>query len=158
MVRHRLEVMEDLAVTCPRCEGRRFGDEVLGVTARGVNVAEVLAMTVEEGAARFRRERSVHEPLAAAARNGLGARRLGESIDRLEEPERLLARLARHAREDDLLLLDRPSAGCRPETAARISEALLQITSRGVSLIAADGSGLLEEAADHVVRLPPPLS
>lgn len=161
VVRHRLEVMEDLAVTCPRCEGRRFGDEILGVTARGVNVAEVLAMTVEEGAALLRRERSVHEPLAAAARNGLAARRLGESVSRLEEPERLLARLARHsvsAREDDLLLLDRPSAGCRPETAARISGALLQITSRRVSLLAADGSGLLEDVADHVVRLPPPLS
>ena len=118
-------------------------------------------MTVEAGAAHLRRERSVHEPLAAAARSGLAARRLGESVDRLEEPERLLARLARHsvsAREDDLLLLDRPWAGCRPETAARISDALLRITSRRVSLIAADGSGLFEEAADHVVRLPRPLS
>ena len=160
VVRHRLEVMEDLAVTCPRCDGRRFGDGVLGVTGRGLNAAEVLAMTVEEGAAHFRRERSVHEPLAAGARNGLAARRLGESLDRLEEPERLLARLARHsvsAREDELLLLDRPSAGCRPDTGARIAEALLQLTTRRVSLLVADGSGHLEAMADHVVRLPDPL-
>ena len=159
VARHRLEVMEDFAATCPRCEGRRFGEEVLAVTARGVNVAEALAMTVEEGAAHFRRERRVHEPLAAAVGNGLAARRLGESVDRLEEPERLLARLARYsvsAREDELLLLDRPSAGCPPETAARIAEALLRLTSRRVSLLAADGSGDLEAVADRVVRLPEP--
>lgn len=159
VVRHRLEVMEDFGVTCPRCEGRRYGEEVLGVTARGVNAAEALAMTVEEGAAHFRRERRVHEPLAAAARNGLGASRLGESAGRLEEPERLLARLARYsvsAREDELLLLDRPSAGCPPETAARVAEALLRLASRRVSVLAADGSGDLEAAADHVVRLPDP--
>ena len=158
VVRHRLEVMEDFAATCPRCEGRRFGEEVLQVTGRGVNVAEVLAMTVEEGAAHFRRERSVHSPLAAAVRNGLAGRRLGEGVDGLEEAERLLARLASHAvraREDELLLLDRPAAGCRPETADRVAEALLQFASRGVSLLVADGSGDLEALADLVVRLHP---
>ncbi len=158
VVRHRLEVMEDFAATCPRCEGRRFGEEVLQVTGRGVNVAEVLAMTVEEGAAHFRRERGVHEPLAAAVRYGLAERRLGEGVDGLEEAERLLARLAGHAvraREDELLLLDRPTAGCRPETAGRVAEALLQFASRGVSLLVADGSGDLEALADLVVRLHP---
>ncbi len=157
VVRHRLEVMEDFAATCPRCEGRRFGEEVLQVTGRGVNVAEVLAMTVEEGAAHFRRERGVHDPLAAAVRNGLAGRRLGEGVDGLEEAERLLARLACHsvrAREDALLLLDRPSAGCRPETAARVAEALLAIASRGVSILVADASGDLEAVADSVARLP----
>ncbi len=160
VVHHRLEVMEDFAATCPRCEGQRFGEEVLGVTGRGVNVAEVLAMTVEEGAAHFRRERSVYEPLVAAVRNGLAGRRLGDSLDRLEEAERLLAGLARHsvsAREDELLLLDRPSAGCPPETAARVAESLLGLASRRVSLLAADASGDLEAAADCVVRLPEPL-
>lgn len=157
VIRHRLDVVDDLLLTCPRCEGRRFGDAALQATARGLTVAEVLAMTVREGEAHYGRERTVHAPLAEALRCGLGARALGDPVDDLERAERLLARLARHAvqaRSGDLFLVDRPLAGCRESEASCLARALRRLCTRGATVIAAEAGGGLASVTDVEIQLP----
>lgn len=158
VVHHRLDLVEDVAVVCPRCDGRRFRDEVLQVTGRGLTIAEVLESTLAQVAVHFARERSLHEALAAAGRCGLGARPLGTPDADLERSERLLARLARHgiaAGDGDLFVLDRPAAGAPAREAGLIAAAATELAARGATVVAADASPAFAAVADSVIELPP---
>ena len=150
MIRHALDLVEDVEVTCSRCEGRRFRDEVLATTAHGVTIAETFAMTVAEAEAHFGRERRVKEKLNEAVRCGLGGRRLDTRHHDLEEVERLLARLTRQqasVRRGDLVLMDRPLAGCDAASVAMVTNALHRLVASGASVLATDSTGRLTKTS-----------
>lgn len=156
IVHHRLDLVEDIAVPCVRCEGRRFRDEVLQVTAHGVNIADILALTVAEAAAQFSREASVHKSLSAALSNGLASCRLDATRRELSAVERLLARITRHqmaGRRGDLVVADRPASGSDEATRAVVAHALRRLESAGTGVILTDGAGLWTRLADAVVEL-----
>jgi excinuclease ABC subunit A len=156
IIRHELDLVEGIEVTCLRCSGRRFRDEVLAVTAHGVTIAEAYAMTVSEAEAHFTRERSVKDVLAAAMRCGLGGRQLDVAPRNLDRVELLFARLARQqvdARHGDLILADHPLAGCDPSGAACIANALRRLVTAGASVMAVDADGRLTDFVDAVIAL-----
>ena len=162
-LRHQLGLVEDVEVTCAACDGGRFGDEVLTVTAHGVTVVEAYAMTVGEAEVHFGRERGVKEIFAAAVRCGLASRRVDASSQALDGVERLLARLARHQvglRRGDLVLVDRPVAGCDLAATACVINALRRLVTSGASVLVTDAVGHLGAHADAVVALevPPTVS
>ena len=155
-MRYALDLVEDIEVTCSRCAGRRFRDEVLAVTTHGVTIAEACALTVSEAEAHFSRERNVKDVLAAAVRCGLGGRRLDVAPRDLDRIERLLARLSRQqvgVRRGDLILVDHPLAGCDQAAAACIANALRRLVTTGASVVVTDAAGRLTDYVDTVVAL-----
>ena len=56
-----MQFLPDVMIRCPECRGTRYRPEVLEITYRGRNIAEVLDMTAREAFAFFRhRPRSSH--------------------------------------------------------------------------------------------------
>ena len=158
-IRHELGLVEDVEVTCSVCDGRRFRDEVLTVTAHGVTIAEAYGMTVGEAEVHFGRERSVKEIFSAAVRCGLARRPVDVSSQALDGVERLLARLARHqlgVRRGDLVLVDRPGAGCDPAATACVIKALRRLVTDGASVVVTDAVGSVGVHADAIVALEAP--
>ncbi|MFP6646890.1 MAG: hypothetical protein VCF24_25505 [Candidatus Latescibacterota bacterium] len=158
-IRHELGLVEDVEVTCSVCDGRRFRDEVLTVTAHGVTIAEAYGMTVGEAEVHFGRERSVKEIFSAAVRCGLARRPVDVSSQALDGVERLLARLARHqlgVRRGDLVLVDRPVAGCDPAATACVINALRRLVTGGASVVVTDAVGSVGVHADAIVALEAP--
>ena len=158
-IRHELGLVEDVEVTCSVCDGRRFRDEVLTVTAHGVTIAEAYGMTVGEAEVHFGRERSVKEIFSAAVRCGLARRPVDVSSQALDGGERLLARLARHqlgVRRGDLVLVDRPGAGCDPAATACVINALRRLVTGGASVVVTDAVGSVGVHADAIVALEAP--
>ncbi|MDA0336439.1 MAG: hypothetical protein O2782_14845 [bacterium] len=156
VIRHALDLVEDVEVICSRCEGARFRDEILAATAHGVSIAEACAMTVAAAETHFARERSVQEILSAAMRCGLGRRRLDASLRDLDGVEHLLARVARQqvgVRSGDLILVDRPFGGCDGASSARLLNALRRLVSGGASVIITDADGHLTDHVDTVIVL-----
>ena len=140
-VLYNLEFADDLALVCPTCEGRRFRDEVLDITCRGTNIAEVLAMEASRARAHFSRERSIAERLAPLEACGIGHLRLGDAVDHLEWGEALrlqLALILRKANERDFLLLDHPTLGEHPAEVRALLDVLIALIERGATVIVAD--------------------
>src|SRR6185436_9422988 len=69
--------MPSVYAPCPTCHGACYNEATLAVRYRDKNIAEVLALTVDEAATFFAGEPFVHDPLALMQGIGLGYLRLG---------------------------------------------------------------------------------
>ena len=98
-------------VTCEACSGRRYNRETLEITYKGMNIADVLDMTVDEAVTFFRAVPQIYEPLLTLAEVGLGYIRLGQSGTTLSGGEaqrvKLAAELSRKATGRTLYILRR---------------------------------------------------
>ncbi|MEE2659083.1 MAG: hypothetical protein VX733_11300 [Candidatus Latescibacterota bacterium] len=154
----RLGLVEDLVTVCGQCQGKRFRDEILQMTAKGHSVVDVLEMSVAAATAHFHREVRIREVLDAALRFGLGPRCLGTSARDLEPSERVRAEISSHAARagrDQLILLDRPFAGDHPLDLESAMRALQALSRQGVSIVVAEATERLDPYLDWKVDLAP---
>ncbi len=155
-LRHDLQFLEDFSLPCPACEGRRYRSEMLEITRRGLNVADVLELSVEQGRRHFDRDLPVATKLEAALSCGLGNCRLGMSSSLLERGEYLRLQLAvelARASPADLILLDNPAAGAHPEDLEQLVQALDEVVAKGASVMMEENSPELLAEADWLVVL-----
>ena len=151
-----LEFLEDIALVCAACEGRRYRDETCEVTLRGASIADVLGMTLEQACAHFARYDSIHPRLEAAVGCGLGYLLLGQEMQGLERGEWLRLRLAlesTRASRRTWVLIDDPASGDHPEDVRAIVAALRGLVDRGATVVVADQHPTVKAAADWVVDL-----
>jgi excinuclease ABC subunit A len=144
---------------CPSCHGARYDPETLEVTFRGKNIAEVLAMSVDE-AAKFLSD------VPAAARSletlrdvGLGYLRLGQPATELSGGEaqriKLASELQRARRGHALYLLDEPTAGLHPADITLLLEQLHRLVDAGNTVVLVEHDLDAIASADWVVDLGP---
>ncbi|MGH8129198.1 MAG: excinuclease ABC subunit UvrA, partial [Gammaproteobacteria bacterium] len=159
-----MQFLSDVYLRCPECDGKRYRDEVLEVRiergGRHVNIADVLAMTVDEGAKFFHDDAEVLRGLAPLAAVGLGYITLGQPVPTLSGGESQRLKLAgRLAGADDgkrlLFLLDEPTTGLHFGDIAVLLGALRELVARGHSLIVIEHNLDVIRAADWVIDLGP---
>ena len=151
-----LEFLEDIAMVCAACEGRRYRDETCEVTLRGASIADVLGMTLEQACAHFARYDSIRLRLEAAVGCGLGYLLLGQEMQGLEWGEWLRLRLAlesTRASRRTWVLIDDPASGDHPEDVRAIVATLRGLVDRGATVVVADQHPTVKVAADWVVDL-----
>jgi excinuclease ABC subunit A len=149
---------------CPVCQGKRFNADVLAVKHRGVNVADVLAMTCEEAIERFcpRGEPAMDYVMARALQPlvdvGLGYLPLGQPLSTLSggEAQRLkLARALGLAQKDVLFVVDEPSAGLHAADAVHVVRALRALVEGGGTVVMVEHDLAVVREADWVIDLGP---
>ena len=151
-----LEFLEDIALVCATCEGRRYRDELCEVTLRGASIADVLSMTLEQASTHFARHDPIRPRLAAAVECGLGYLLLGQEVQELERGEWLRLRLAlesTRASQRTWMLIDDPASGDHPEDVCAMVAALQRLVNRGATVVVADQHPTVKVAADWVVDL-----
>src|SRR5260370_37460586 len=74
-----MHFMADLDVKCEACDGRRFQSHVLGIKYRGLNINEVLALTVDEARSLFARQEQIVSRLNKLASVGVSYLQLGQA-------------------------------------------------------------------------------
>jgi excinuclease ABC A subunit len=148
-------------VLCPHCGGRRFGEEALGIRVEGLNVTDLLEISIvellEHSFADLAGWRPLLEQLVAL---DLGYLALGRRIDRLSGGEHQRLRLARtlgEKRPDGLLLiLDEPSAGLHPRDVAKLLDVLDHVVGKGRNTVVLVEHNLdLIRASDWVIDFGP---
>jgi len=151
--------LADIAVPCEVCEGDRFKPEILEVTHRGLNIRDVLELTVDEAIRFFIRQDRLGELLWQLQRVGLGYLRLGQPATTLSggEAQRLkIAReLARAGGSARLYLLDEPTVGLGAGEVHRLVEVLNQLVEAGGTVVVVEHNLELIAAADWIVDLGP---
>jgi excinuclease ABC subunit A len=149
----------EVHVPCEVCGGRRYGPDLDAVRVKGLSVADLLALTVGEGAAVFRDLPRVGPALRAAAEVGLGYVPLGRPATRLSLGEvlrlRLAAALGRGGTGPTLYLLDEPAAGLHPDDVRHLLRVLERLVAAGHAVVAVEHDLDVISAADHVIELGP---
>ena len=151
-----LEFLEDIAMVCAACEGRRYRDETCEITLRGASIADVLGMTLEQACAHFARHDPIRPRLEAAVECGLGYLLVGWEMQELDRGEWLRLRLAlesTRASQRTWVLIDDPASGDHPEDVRAMVAALRGLVDRGVTAVVADQHPMVRAAADWVVDL-----
>jgi excinuclease ABC subunit A len=156
-----MQFLADVEVVCDKCDGRRFGDQVMKVTFKGKNVNDILQMTVDEASKFFVAKRALLKKLDALRSVGLGYLRLGQSTDSLSggEAQRLkLASFLCEAANIDkprLFLFDEPTTGLAATDVQVLIKTFRDLIDRGNSVLVIEHNTQLIEAADWVIDLGP---
>lgn len=155
-----LAMMAGVAAPCEECEGRRFQASVLELTFGGRNIAEVLAMPVDE-AARFFAEGEARVPAAAKilerlAGVGLGYVTLGQPLTTLSGGERQRLKLAVQMGEGSgVLVLDEPTTGLHLADVEQLLALLDRLVDGGTSVIVVEHHQAVMAHADWIIDLGP---
>lgn len=144
---------------CPSCHGSRYKDSTLEITWREKNVAEILAMSVEEAHEFFAGETEIMRSLTALIDVGLGYLRLGQPATELSGGEaqrvKLASELQRAQRGDTVYVLDEPTSGLHCADADRLVTHLQTLVDAGNTVVAVELDMRVVAVADHVIDLGP---
>ncbi len=89
-----MQFLPDVMIRCPECQGTRYRPEILEVTYRGKNIAEVLDLTAREAFSFFRNRPRVQARLRPLLDIGLDYLRLGQPVCTLSGGEAQRLKLA----------------------------------------------------------------
>lgn len=144
---------------CPTCHGSRYNPETLSVTLRGKNIAEILAMTVDESVQFFSDTPAISRSLDALQQVGLGYLSLGQPATELSGGEaqriKLASEFQRAQRGHALYLLDEPTSGLHPEDVSRLLRQLHRLVEAGNTVVVVEHDLDVIAAADWIIDLGP---
>ena len=155
-----LAVMATVATTCDECEGRRYQAEVLEYRFGDRDIAQVLAMPVDEAEAFFAtgasRVPSAHAILRRLADVGLGYLQIGQPLTTLSGGERQRLKLATHLGEKGgTYVLDEPTTGLHLADVGRLLGLLDHLVDSGKSVIVVEHNLAVMAHADWIIDLGP---
>ena len=154
-----MQFLADVYMNCPQCGGTRYRDEILAVTYRGLNIADVLSMTVREAFSFFRGQNKVQEKLKRLIDVGLDYLQLGQPANTLSSGEaqrlKLAAYMSTHKRNRTLFILDEPSTGLHFNDILQLRDCFDTLLALGHSLIVVEHNLQLMKAADYIIDIGP---
>ncbi|HKM53255.1 MAG TPA: excinuclease ABC subunit A, partial [Isosphaeraceae bacterium] len=162
-----MQFLPDVMVRCPDCRGSRYRPEVLEITYRGRNIAEVLELTAREAFIFFRHRPKIQARLRPLLDIGLDYLRLGQPARSLSGGEAQRLKLAAFLGSSTaalnragnitqtVFILDEPTAGLHPFDMLRLLDALNALVDRGHSVIVIEHSPEVMICADWIIDIGP---
>jgi excinuclease ABC subunit A len=154
-----MQFLADVYMKCSQCHGTRYRKEILQVTYRNKNIAEVLEMTVREAFSFFRGQTKVQAKLKRLIDVGLDYLRLGQPANTLSAGEaqrlKLAGYLSAAMRNRTLFILDEPTTGLHFADIVQLLDCFEALLNVGHSLIVVEHSVQLMKAADYLIDLGP---
>ena len=159
LIKIEMHFLPPVYVTCEACGGRRYNRETLEIAYKGLNIADVLSLTVDEAVVFFRAAPPIHEVCMTLAEVGLGYLRLGQAATTLSGGEaqrlKLGAELSRKSTGRTLYLLDEPTTGLHFHDVNKLLEVLFKLRAPGNTLVVIEHNLDVIKAADWVIDLGP---
>ena len=157
LLKHAMQFLPDVTLVCPECNGTRYRPELLDVKYRGRSIADTLAMSVSDAATFFRSQPRVQYRFQLLKQIGLDYLVLGQPSETLSGGEaqriKLAARLAMPSRGPGLIICDEPTTGLHPTDVAKLISCFRELIANGHTLILADNSPELVNAAEYVIEM-----
>ena len=156
-----MQFMADLVLECESCHGQRFKKDILDVRYEGVNVFEVLDMTVNQAVEFFGRHRQkrITDLLRPLQDVGLGYIKLGQTSSTLSGGENQRVKLAYHLSTErqrpTLFIFDEPTTGLHPHDIRKLLDSFSALISRGHTILVIEHNLDVIKCADYVIDLGP---
>ncbi len=159
LIKIEMHFLPPVYVTCEACNGRRYNRETLEITYKGLNIADVLNLTVDEALTFFRAVPHLDDTLRTLAEVGLGYIGLGQSGTTLSGGEaqrvKLAAELSRKATGRTLYIMDEPTTGLHFHDVAKLLEVLFKLRASGNTLVVIEHNLEVIKTADWIIDLGP---
>lgn len=159
VIKIEMHFLPDVYVTCDVCHGKRYNRETLDVLFKGKSIADVLDMTVEEGAEFFSAVPAVRDKLETLVKVGLGYIKVGQQATTLSGGEaqrvKLAKELSRKATGRTLYILDEPTTGLHFHDVAKLLEVLHELVEQGNTVVVIEHNLEVIKTADWVIDLGP---
>jgi excinuclease ABC subunit A len=159
MKKIEMHLMPDMYIHCEACSGTRYSGKILEIEFQGVNIAEVLDMSVSYALQFFRKHPLIFEKLKTMEEVGLGYLKLGQSATSLSGGEaqriKLATELARKSTGKTLYILDEPTIGLHFEDTKRLLKVLEALVEKKNTVITVEHNLDFVRNADWVIELGP---
>jgi len=159
LLKIEMHFMADIYVPCEVCRGKRYNRETLEVKYRGLSIADVLDLTVEEAMGVFEAHPAIMQKLRTLFDVGLGYMKLGQPSTTLSGGEaqrvKLATELSRKATGKTLILLDEPTTGLHMDDVSRLVKVLQQLTDQGNTVLVIEHNLDIIKTADYIIDLGP---
>jgi excinuclease ABC subunit A len=144
---------------CPTCHGARYNPQTLEIKYNNKNVAEVLAMTVDDAWEFFNEAPQIHHALNVIREVGLGYLRLGQPATELSGGEaqriKLATELQRTQNGNTLYILDEPTTGLHPSDVEKLLLQLNGLVKSGNTIIVVEHDMHVIASSDWVIDIGP---
>lgn len=154
-----MHFLQDMYVKCEACGGHRYLPEILEVKYKGLNISDVLNMTIEKAKEIFYEEERLRDKLELLEEVGLGYLKLGQSAMTLSGGEaqriKLAAELSRRSSEETLYILDEPTTGLHFEDIKKLLRLLLKLVEKGSTIVVVEHNIDVLKNADWIIDLGP---
>jgi excinuclease ABC subunit A len=154
-----MHFLPDIYITCDTCQGRRYNRETLQIKYRGKNIADILAMTVQEALEFFTNIPPINNRLQTLTDVGLSYISLGQSSVTLSGGEAQRIKLARELSKRSsgrtLYILDEPTTGLHPADIKHLLNVLGRLVDSGNTVIIIEHNMDVIKTVDHIIDLGP---
>ncbi|MHA1904404.1 MAG: excinuclease ABC subunit UvrA [Candidatus Thorarchaeota archaeon] len=154
-----MQFLPPVQVTCTECKGRRYNRETLQVRFKGKNVADILAMRIDEAVEFFSDVPSIQRKLQTLCDVGMGYVQLGQPATTLSGGEaqriKLSKFLSRPATGQTLIMLDEPTTGLHFADIKKLLEVLHRLVDLGNTVLVIEHQLDVVKTADWVIDLGP---
>ena len=159
LVKIEMHFLPDVYVPCEVCKGKRYNRETLEVRFRGLSIADVLELTVEDAVSFFENQPRVRQKLETMNDVGLGYIHLGQSATTLSGGEAQRIKLATELSKRDtgrtLYILDEPTTGLHFEDVRVLLTVLHRLVDRGNTVLVIEHNLDVIKTADWIIDLGP---
>ena len=156
-----MQFMNDLVLECESCHGKRFKQDILDVKYEGVNIDDMLNMTVNQAVEFFttHNQKKITSRLKPLQDVGLGYLKLGQSSSTLSGGESQRVKLAYYLSQEKtkptLFIFDEPTTGLHFHDIKRLLKAFSALISRGHTVLIIEHNVDVMKCADHIIDLGP---
>ncbi|MDP2131135.1 MAG: excinuclease ABC subunit UvrA [Erythrobacter sp.] len=159
LIKIEMHFLPDVYVTCEECGGKRYNRETLEVKFKGLSIADVLDMTIEDAEEFFKAVPSIREKMRMLNEVGLGYVKVGQQATTLSGGEaqrvKLAKELARRSTGQTLYILDEPTTGLHFEDVRKLLEVLHRLVEGGNSVVVIEHNLDVIKTADWIIDLGP---
>ena len=139
LIKIEMHFLPDVYVTCEECHGRRYNRETLEVKFKGLSIADVLDMTIEDAEGFFKAVPPIRDKMHMLNEVGLGYVKVGQQATTLSGGEaqrvKLAKELSRRSTGQTLYILDEPTTGLHFEDVRKLLEVLQRLVDQGNSVV-----------------------
>jgi excinuclease ABC subunit A len=154
-----MQFLADVELVCDECKGTRYKSGILDIRYNGLNIHELLQLTVDQAIEFFRATPRLVARLKVLSDVGLGYLRLGQSATTLSGGEaqrvKLASHLAQASCEGTLYIFDEPTTGLHFDDIAKLLAAFQRLIENGGSLLVIEHNLDVIKAADWMIDLGP---
>jgi excinuclease ABC subunit A len=157
--RIEMQFLPDIYVPCDICKGARYNRETLQVTYKGLNIAQVLDLSVAEAVEFFENIPRIKRKLQTLLDVGLDYIHLGQPAPTLSGGEAQRVKLSRElskiATGRTIYILDEPSVGLHSHDVSKLIVALNRLVDKGNTVVIIEHNLDIIKVADHIIDLGP---
>jgi excinuclease ABC subunit A len=159
VIKIEMHFLPDVYVECETCKGKRYNRETLEVRFKGMSIADILDMNVQEAQVFFKAVPSIRTKMDALVRVGLGYIKVGQQATTLSGGEaqrvKLSKELAKQSTGRTLYILDEPTTGLHFEDVRKLLEVLHELVEGGNTVIVIEHNLDVVKTADYVIDIGP---